>query len=70
MADQVFDGRKFRLLTLVDDFSRESLSIELDQRLTGARVAAILDRVARERGLPEKTRVDNGSEFTDRVLDQ
>jgi putative transposase len=59
-----------RLLTLVDDFSRESLTIDLDQRLTGERVAAILDRVARERGLPEKIRVDNGSEFTGRVLDQ
>ncbi|MCC7435733.1 MAG: IS3 family transposase, partial [Methanoregulaceae archaeon] len=32
MADQLFDGRKFRLLTLVDDFSRESPVIELDQR--------------------------------------
>jgi putative transposase len=70
MADQLFDGRKFRLLTLVDDFGRESLTIELDQRLTGERVAAVLDRVARERGLPAKIRVDNGSEFTGRVLDQ
>ena len=70
MADQLFDGRKFRLLTLVDDFSRESPVIELDQRLTGERVAAILDRIGRERGLPEKIRVDNGSEFTGRVLDQ
>lgn len=70
MADQLFDGRKFRLLTLVDDFSRESLAIDLDQRLTGERVAAILDRVGRERGLPQKIRVDNGSEFTGRVLDQ
>jgi putative transposase len=55
---------------LVDDFAQESLSIELDQRLTGERVAAILDRFARERGLPEKIRVDNGSEFTGRVVDQ
>ena len=70
MADELFDGRKFRLLTLVDDFARESLAIDLDQRLTGERVAAILDRVARERGVPEKIRVDNGSEFTGRVLDQ
>jgi putative transposase len=70
MADQLFDGRKFRLLTLVDDFARESLTIDLDQRLTGERVAAILDWVARERGLPEKIRVDNGSEFTSKVLDQ
>jgi putative transposase len=70
MADQLFDGRKFRMLTLVDDFGRESLAIDRDQRLTGERVAAILDRVARECGLLEKIRVDNGSEFTGRVLDQ
>lgn len=70
MSDQLFDGRKFRLLTLVDDFTRESPVIELDQRLTGERVAAVLDRIGRERGLPEKIRVDNGSEFTGRVLDQ
>ncbi len=70
MADQLFDGRKFRLLTLVDDFSRESPVIELDGRLTGERVAAILDRLGRKRGLPEKIRVDNSSEFTGKVLDQ
>jgi putative transposase len=70
MADQLFDGRKFRLLTLVDDFTRESLAIELDQRLTGERVAMILDGVGQGRGLPGKIRVDNGSEFTGKVLDQ
>ena len=43
---------------------------DLDQRLTGERVATVLDRVARDRGLPEKIRVDNGSEFTGKVLDQ
>lgn len=70
MADQLFDGRKFRLLTLVDDFSRESLTIELDGRLTGDRVAEALGRVGRGRGLPGKIRVDNGSEFTGKRLDQ
>jgi putative transposase len=70
MADQLFDGRKFRQLTLVDDFARESLAIDLDQRLTGERVAAILDRIAPERGTPEKIRVDNGPELTRKVLDQ
>lgn len=70
MADQLFDDRKFRLLTLVDDFSRESLAVELDGRLSGERVVQILERVGRHRGLPEKIRVDNGSEFTGKVLDQ
>jgi putative transposase len=63
-------GRRSRLLTLVDDFSRGSLAIELDGRLTGKRVASILDRVATSKGLPGKIRIDNGSEFTGRALDQ
>jgi putative transposase len=70
MSDELFDGRRFRLLTLVDDFSRESLTIELDGRLTGDRVVEALDRVGQVRGLPAKIRVDNGSEFTGRRLDQ
>lgn len=53
-----------------DDFARESLAIDLNQRLRGERVAAILDRVARKRGIPEKIRVDNGPELTRKVLDQ
>jgi putative transposase len=57
-------------LTLVDDFSRESLTIELDGRLTGDRVVEALDGVGQVRGLPAKIRVDNGSEFTGRRLDQ
>ncbi len=70
MADQLFDGRRFRLLTLVDDFSRESLSIQLDGRLRAEHVVEVLQRVGSSRGLPEKIRVDNGAEFTGKVLDQ
>ena len=70
MADQLFDGRRFRLLTIVDDFTRESLAIEVGQRLTGERVAEVLDRIGRVRGLPDRIRVDNGTEFTSRRLDQ
>jgi putative transposase len=49
---------------------RETLTIELDERLTGDRVAEALDRVGEVRGLPEKIRVDNGREFTGKRLDQ
>jgi len=70
MADELFDGRRFRLLTIVDDFTRESLAIEVGQRLTGDRVAEVLDRIRRGRGLPERIRVDNGTEFTSKRLDQ
>lgn len=71
MADQLFDGRRFRLLTIVDDFTRESLAIEVGQRLTGDDVARVLDRIRLGRGaLPKKIRVDNGTEFTSKRLDQ
>lgn len=70
MADQLFDERRFRLLTIVDDFTRESLAIEVGRRLTGDRVAEVLDRLGRVHGLPRRIRVDNGTEFTSKRLDQ
>lgn len=69
MADQLFDGTRFRLLTLVDNFTRENLAIEAGQGFTGADVASMLDRVVSERGLPGEIRVDNGTEFTSKAMD-
>lgn len=71
MADQLFDGRRFRLLTIVDDFTRESLAIEVGRALRGDDVACVLDRIRALRdALPKKIRVDKGSEFTSKRLDQ
>ena len=69
MADQLFDGRRFRLLTLVDNFTRESLAVEVGQRLTGDHVVQVLEGVTRSRGVPQTIRVDNGPEFISRSLD-
>ena len=69
MADQLFDGTRFRLFTLVDNFTRESLAIEVGQRFTGETVCAVLDQVVSQRGLPGEIRVDNGPEFTSKALD-
>ena len=69
MADQLYSGRRFRLLTLVDNFSRESLAIEAGQRLTGDDVVRVLERVRHDRGTPQSIRVDNGPEFISRSLD-
>ena len=69
MADQLFDGTRFRLFTLVDNFTRESLAIDVGQRFTGEAVCKVLDRVVSERGLPGEIRVDNGPEFTSKALD-
>ena len=52
VADALFDGRKFRALTLVDNFSRECLGITVDQSLKGDHVVALLNEVVRRRGRP------------------
>ena len=70
MSDELFDGRKMRLLTIVDHFTRESLAIEVGQRMRGSEVVSVLDRLAMDRALPKMIRVDNGPEFTSKVLDQ
>ena len=70
MSDELYNGQRIRLLTLVDNFTRESLAIAVAERLGGQQVVEVLMRVAAERGLPEKIRLDNGSEFTSKILDQ
>lgn len=69
MADQLFDGRRFRLLTIVDNFSRECLAILAGQRLTGDHVVQALQPLAKARGTPKSIQVDNGPEFISRSLD-
>jgi putative transposase len=69
MSDSLATGQRFRLLTLVDNMSRESPAIEVDRSLTGARVVAVLERLAAQRGLPKVLQVDNGPEFTSQALD-
>ena len=62
------NGRAFRLLTLVDNFSRVSPAIECDFSLNGQRVVAVLERL-KEGGLPQTIKVDNGSEFISKAVD-
>jgi putative transposase len=69
VSDQLADGRRFRLLTVVDDYSRECLAVEVDTSLSGRRVARLLERLSECRGLPERLVTDNGPEFTSRALD-
>ena len=70
MSDELAGGRRIRLFTLVDNFTRESLAIEVDRSIGGDQVVEVLQRVAAGRGLPKSIRVDNGPEFTSRRLDQ
>ena len=69
MSDRLADGRAFRVLTVVDQFSRECPLLEADRSLTGKRVVECLDRLAWFAGQPESITVDNGSEFCSRALD-
>ena len=69
VADGLADGRKLRCLTIVDDWSRERLAIEVDTSLTGRRTVAVLDRLADLRGLPRAITVDHGLQFEGQELD-
>jgi len=63
MSDSLVDGRRFRLLNIIDDYNRESLWIEVDTSLPSLRVIRVLDRLLDMRGKPLRIRVDNGPEF-------
>lgn len=69
MSDALATGRRIRLLCVLDLFTREALAIEVDTSLPGARVVAVLDRLATERALPADLVLDNGPELTGRALD-
>ncbi|MEA2526841.1 MAG: putative transposase, partial [Thermomicrobiales bacterium] len=68
LTGSLADGRRFRVLTVVDHVSRVSPAIGVDVSWTGERVAAILEGVRRTTGAPERIAVDNGPEFTAKAL--
>jgi len=67
--DRLEDGRKFRILTVVNQFTRECVALKAKPRLQGSDVAEALDQAIRERGNPTSITVDNGSEFAGKVMD-
>jgi len=69
VVDTLLDGRRFRALTVVDNYSRHSQIIEPDFTLTGTKVVAALERVTKQHGYPRMITVDNGNEFTSKALD-
>ncbi len=70
MSDSLVDGRKFRLLNIIDDYNRESLAIEVDTSLPSLRVIRVLERLVAERGCPASIRCDNGPEFISHKLEE
>ncbi|TAZ68782.1 IS3-like element ISRle4 family transposase [Rhizobium ruizarguesonis] len=68
VSDQFTDGRRLRILTVVDDCTRECLALVADTSLSGLRVARELDRIIEERAKPRMIVSDNGSEFTSNAI--
>ena len=70
VSDELGWGQRFRVLTLVDHFTRESPVLEVGVGMSGQLVSEVLDKVALVYGLPEVIRVDNGPEFTSKAFDK
>ena len=70
VSDRLANGRRFRVLTIVDDYSRECPALEVDTSLGGLRVVRVLEQLAETRGLPEAITLDNGPEFVSRAVDE
>jgi len=69
VADQLVNGQRFRALTIVDVFSREALAIKVGQRLRGEDVVQVCNQLVAQRRAPKRIFVDNGSEFSGRMMD-
>jgi putative transposase len=69
VSDTLSNGRRFRCLTIIDEFSRECLAIHVAHSIPAVRVIDVLERLREKRGLPEIIMTDNGSEFTSRAFD-
>jgi len=68
LADQMVDGRRFRILAVVDDCTRECLALIADTSIPGLRVARELDRIVARRGRPATIVSDNGTELTSNAI--
>jgi putative transposase len=69
VSDQLYDGKRFRVLTLIDLYTRECLATYADKAIQGEGVCAILRHVSQKRGTPRCIKVDNGPEIISRALD-
>ena len=70
VSDALAWGRRIRLFTVVDVFTREALAIEVDTSLPGGRVVRVLERLVAQRGVPDEIVLDNGLELAGKARDQ
>lgn len=66
--DTTADGRTLKMLNMIDEFTCECLTIEIDRSIDADAVVAVLDRLAMQRGAPVYVRVDNGPEFVEHAV--
>jgi len=70
VSDQLFDGRKIRVLVVLENFTRECLALDASARIHGIDVVTTLERITRVHGFPKRIKVDNGPEFISKDLDR
>jgi putative transposase len=70
VSDSLFNGRRFRSLTVVDNFSRECLAIGVRQQFKGRDVVEVMNYLKQSHGIPKYIKVDNGPEFISKELDR
>ncbi len=70
VSDSTFQGQRFRILTIVDIFSRECLGLDVNQGIKGNDVVALLEQIKLLQGVPRRIRCDNGPEFVSTILDK
>lgn len=69
VTERLENGRYFRMLTLVDQFTRVCPVVEAAMSLPGTKIAACLERVIAQRGIPQSITVDNGTEVCSKAMD-
>ena len=69
VSDALFNGQRFRALTLIDTYTRECLAIHVDTSIKAERVVEVVREISRHREVPARIQVDNGSEFISKALD-
>lgn len=69
ISNQLYNGGRFRALTIIDLYSLECLVVYPDIGITGDKVTDVLSSIQSKRGLPARIKVDNGPEFISKVLD-
>lgn len=70
VCDQLADGRRIKLMTVVDEYTRESLRVTVARSIKGSDVVKELEQIIAERGNPQEIQSDNGTEFTSNAVQQ